>query len=274
MLLPSTPRLSQSPSDQFIVTQRTRTRRDYAQIAKALRRRTDLSDGAYRTYLEIIEFDWEDKSTGTCKGYVFPSLATLAKMRGVTVRTIERHIRELISLGLLSRERRRNQVSVLYIEELANEPERQARRSDKNVTSIDRREATKMSIVYIDEIITTDKPQQDTEHVDVVDQLIRLRINQHTAEQLARSYPRSYIYAKVNLLQHKLSSQTRGQPIVDTAGWLIRAIEQDYHVPPQLTTIQQAQPKRQAEVYAIDEEQGTVTIVEVAVAPQVEEGRG
>jgi hypothetical protein len=78
-----------------------------------------VSDAAKITFQVIDGFDWESKDTGESKGYVFPALETMAKIRHTTVRTIQRHIRELIQAKLLTRIRQRNKPSILYIEEVA-----------------------------------------------------------------------------------------------------------------------------------------------------------
>src|SRR4051794_36645215 len=79
-----------------------------------------LSDAAKITYQIIDGFDWEDKETGDSKGFVFPSIETIANIRNVAIRTIFRHIQELEKVGLLIRVRRRNLPSVLYIEEVSD----------------------------------------------------------------------------------------------------------------------------------------------------------
>ena len=52
-----------------------------------------VSDAAKITYQVIDSFDWESKETGDSKGYVFPATETLATIRNMSERTIQRHIR-------------------------------------------------------------------------------------------------------------------------------------------------------------------------------------
>lgn len=59
-----------------------------------------LSDGAKMTYIALDSYDWPD-DTGTSKGYVFPYQETLAKVRGVSLRTVQNHLRELSEVGLI-----------------------------------------------------------------------------------------------------------------------------------------------------------------------------
>jgi len=61
--------------------------------------RKDLSDGAFRTYVVIRSFKFNENE-------VFPGLERLSLMRGKTKRTISNHIRELQNKGLLKAERR------------------------------------------------------------------------------------------------------------------------------------------------------------------------
>ncbi|MDQ5854064.1 MAG: helix-turn-helix domain-containing protein, partial [Chloroflexota bacterium] len=108
------------------------------------------------------------------KGYVFPAVATIAKLRRTSERTIRRHILELIAVKLLTRIRRRNKASILYIEEISAAEEekyfaliqpqqpavpapvqhtgkQEQVRTDKNVHSQPHGERTKMSVAYVKE---------------------------------------------------------------------------------------------------------------------------
>jgi hypothetical protein len=131
-----------------------------------------VSDAAKITFQVIDGFDWESKDTGESKGYVFPAIETIAKIRHTSVRTIQRHILELIKAQLLTRIRQRNKPSILYIEEVSDtevqkyfqffdakekhislpqtEKPRQSR-NDKNVVSPKVPETTKMSFAYREE---------------------------------------------------------------------------------------------------------------------------
>lgn len=61
----------------------------------------NLSDGAKLTYMTLDSYDWTDED-GTSKGYVYPSQATLAHVRGITERTLRRHLDELEQAGLIT----------------------------------------------------------------------------------------------------------------------------------------------------------------------------
>src|SRR6476659_6990577 len=127
-----------------------------------------LSDAAKITYQVIDGFDWESKDTGDSKGYVFPAVETLATIRHTTVRTIQRHLKELEAAQLLTRQRRQNKPSLLVIEDVSPEAatayetqylvapkpnltkrggESSLLRNDKNVVSRTFPETTKMSFL-------------------------------------------------------------------------------------------------------------------------------
>jgi len=74
-----------------------------------------VSDGALVTYLAVSSHDWWEPARGGRKGYVFPSLRRLAELRRTTIRTIQRHLGELIRAGLVARDVRAGRPSLLYV---------------------------------------------------------------------------------------------------------------------------------------------------------------
>jgi hypothetical protein len=75
-----------------------------------------LTDAEKLTYQAIDSFDWSD-GEGLRKGYAYPSLRTLARLRGLDERTLRRHLGALEEGGLLRREQRVGHPSLLWIEE-------------------------------------------------------------------------------------------------------------------------------------------------------------
>ncbi len=75
-----------------------------------------LSDGAKLTYQVIDSFDWQD-GAGLRKGYAYPSIKSLADIRGTNERTIRRHLAELAKAGLVSRRQRPGKTNLLVIED-------------------------------------------------------------------------------------------------------------------------------------------------------------
>ncbi|MCH7697624.1 MAG: helix-turn-helix domain-containing protein [Chloroflexi bacterium] len=103
-----------------------------------------VSDSAKVTYQVIDSFDWQD-GQGLRKGFAYPSVETLASIRSVTDRTIQRHIEELVETALLTKEERPGYTNLLYIEDVSDDEahryEERFARGDNNVT----RRKTKMS---------------------------------------------------------------------------------------------------------------------------------
>lgn len=171
--------------EEIIFKRRNRLKREVVITSKVLLYGYDnVSDAAKITYQVIDGFDWEDKTSGDSKGFAFPATETLATIRRTSVRTIERHLKELEAAGLLTRYRRRYQPSILYIEDISqaeidrylaeyvDSPQQnqgiggkkppkaslpaesvlpQPSRNDKNVGSGEGLETTKMSVVYMKE---------------------------------------------------------------------------------------------------------------------------
>jgi hypothetical protein len=79
-----------------------------------------LTDAEKLTYQAIDSFDWSDEA-GKRKGYAFPSLATMARLRRLDERTLRRHLASLEAVGLLRRESRPGQPNLLWIEEPSKE---------------------------------------------------------------------------------------------------------------------------------------------------------
>jgi hypothetical protein len=156
--------------EDIIFKRRNRLKKHFVNVSNVLLYcYTFVSDAAKITFQVIDGFDWESKVTGESKGYVFPAVETLAKIRHTSVRTIQRHILELIHAKLLTRIRQRHKPSILYIEEVSDaEVEKYFQffaakdqqinltqtdnpsqlRNDKNVVSHKVPETTKMSFAY------------------------------------------------------------------------------------------------------------------------------
>lgn len=59
-----------------------------------------LSDGARLTYMVLESYDWPDKD-GFSKGCCWPSIETIASVRGKSYDSIARHLKELEAAGLI-----------------------------------------------------------------------------------------------------------------------------------------------------------------------------
>jgi hypothetical protein len=249
------PTPSHTTHDDFTLTT-PRTKRAYATHIQEIRRRTDLSDGAKLTYFELLDYDFQDAYSGECKGFVWPSVATLATARGKSERTIREHLQEIAQRGLIARTRRRNTPSVFHLQqpsqartethraigeasrqtstEVMCETAKNCRSSSIN-SSLTRqshtraqwpkRERQKIAIAYKEETTRTEKLQQANA---VVEKLERLHIATTTAQRLTQQFERGYIEEKIRLLEHRLARTGFGTPIQHPGAWLIRAIECDY----------------------------------------------
>jgi hypothetical protein len=159
--------------EDIIFRRRNRLKKHFVNVSNVLLYCYEfVSDAAKITFQVIDGFDWESKETGESKGYVFPAVETIAKIRHTSTRTIQRHFLELIKAKLLTRIRQRNKPSILYIEEVSDEevskyfqyfeakekkidltqPDKSIQsRNDKNVVSHKAQETTKMSFAYKEE---------------------------------------------------------------------------------------------------------------------------
>jgi DNA-binding MarR family transcriptional regulator len=158
--------------EKIIIRRRNRLKKHFVNVSNVLLYGyKKLSDAAKITYQVIEGFDWENKETGDSKGFVFPAIEAIARIRNSAKRTIFRHIQELEKVGLLSRVRQRNKPSILYIEEVSDEEannylnryvdkqtpvkskeqEHVKSRNAKNGTSGEAREMPKMALAYMKE---------------------------------------------------------------------------------------------------------------------------
>jgi DNA-binding MarR family transcriptional regulator len=259
MPIASTLQPAQTAAEYFKPVHQAITRRDYAQRMQEVRRHSDLSDGAKLTYQELVAYDFQDRERGICKGYVWPSIATLAEVRGKNERTIRGHLQELVEAGLITRERRRNTTSLLHFQNVTSvtteaqkvmrEEEHDHQESPSSTTAKIRRSQTgsrqaghsvtmrpqrafperqKSAIAYIDETTESMKLQQTGDVV--VKTLERLQIAPQKARQLVATYPPGQIKQKIALLRQRLARTSYGGGITNPAGWLVKAIEHDYRV--------------------------------------------
>lgn len=284
-------KVSKRVEENYIFQRRNPIRNHFVNTPKVLLHGyKHLSDNAKITYQVIDGYDWEDKDTGDSKGYAFPATDTLAQIRGVSKRTIERHLAELEQVGLITRQQRRNLPSILYIEDVSeeeigaylrqvqqrkSEPIQAAKASklakpkakhqkiipttagttkvsnDKNDVSGEAQETTKMTFAYYDEIRRREEQQQA-----VVAFLREWKVGQGKAEQLAATHRVDYIEQKIALLRWKLENPSQDKPIKDSAAWLIQAVESDYQPPEEFIK----QKNNKSKALEFDEERGVYVI--------------
>lgn len=112
-------------TEEYVFKRRNRLKKHFVNTSNVLLYGyRNLSDGAKITYQVIDSFDWEDKETKTSKGYVFPAVSTIARIRGLKKRAVQYHLRALIKAGLLTRVRQKNAPSILVIEDISEAEKR------------------------------------------------------------------------------------------------------------------------------------------------------
>lgn len=79
----------------------------------------------------------------------------------------------------------------------------------------------------------------------ILERLSSLNIGREKAEELTATFPEDYLDEKLELLQWKLDTPSRGRPIKDPAAWLIRAIEGDFQPPPTFKTAAERQREQE-----------------------------
>lgn len=103
--------------DEPTIRRRNRLNKHYTTVSNVIIFGYEgLTDAEKLTYQAIDSFDWSD-GEGRRKGYAYPSLRTLARLRGLDERTLRRHFAALETAGLLHREQRLGQPNLLWIEE-------------------------------------------------------------------------------------------------------------------------------------------------------------
>ena len=102
--------------DEPIIRRRDRLTKHYTIVSNLLIfGYADLTDAEKLTYIAIQSFDWTDPK-GERKGFAFPSVRTLAKMRATNRRTIFRHLEKLEERGLLRRESRPGHPTLMHLD--------------------------------------------------------------------------------------------------------------------------------------------------------------
>jgi DNA-binding MarR family transcriptional regulator len=240
-----------------------------------------ISDTALRLYKALSNYDKPNRR-GYRKGYVFVATRTLARLLKKSVRTIERWIKELESVGLITRKQRPNTSSILYFHDVTEEAlcafidtqrsyPQVSREEMHNVVCHHQKSDSKMSFAYSgNEVLRNNsntKREQFSEAEDnVVRKLEKLGFDSYLARQFVRRYGAERVDRQITNLCLELK---HGILIRHYARWLYRAIE--YHGGEGYTcsTLIPTQPSlcapakgRQIEVVEIDEDAQIVYVVE------------
>ena len=178
-----------------------------------------ISDSAKITYQVIDSFDWQD-GQGLRKGYAYPSVPHLASIRGVADRTIQRHIEELVEAGLLTKEERIGQTSILYIEDVSDEEAHQYQAQFTGGDNNDTPPVTQMSpkVIRTEERLnnvtnrtfsskTMEPPSGDEREALVQEMLSVLRDLESEGyyRRLASSVPKNIIFEALSLVKRAVA---------------------------------------------------------------------
>ena len=105
--------------------------KNFTQIPNEVVFNTEVSDGAFRTYVALKSFKYG-------QGQVFPSERTISKQRNKTTRTIINHIKELKLSGLISYKKRGFSASNSYKFNEENNFSNEASLQENKFTSIEK----------------------------------------------------------------------------------------------------------------------------------------
>lgn len=121
--------------------QSTRTKADYTIMLKVVRRDyVHLRDEDKVLYEILVDYDYADKTTGQCKGYVFPDpQKTLINDCHTSYRTIARRLARLEEAQLIKRIHRQNKPPLIVLLDIPEE---------KLSTYRNERRMPKMAIAY------------------------------------------------------------------------------------------------------------------------------
>ncbi len=76
-----------------------------------------------------------------------------------------------------------------------------------------------------------DTLERNKRNVVVINTLKKFKVGEEKAGEIAVRHSAEYIEEKIEFLQWRLETKTRGRPVSDPAAWLIRAIEKNYQPP-------------------------------------------
>ncbi len=188
-----------------------------------------LSDGARVTYMVIYSHDWAAPGTGQRKGYVYPTVGRLARLRRKSERTLQRHLAELLEATLLTREFRAGKPSVLYIEDPNPEPSAEQEDGhtrpggDKNVTpsklSPHKQEETRTAFKQDKSVnggyASLGKPEGQVDYL--VSEILKVCGDEHSRgyyRLVARAVPDARIFAALSEVTHDGPVRNRGAAFV------------------------------------------------------------
>jgi hypothetical protein len=250
---------TQTASQGFNLAQRGRTTRDFRSTLEALKNGAlSLSDKAIHLYRMLNSYDKPDRK-GRRKGFVYVSTRTLAQVFEKTVRTIERWLKELETVGLITRKQRPNTSSILYFHDLPQTPVHPCPPSSaaekENVVSRPQKAASKMSFAnsrYEERRNIQSREERHCSEAEekVVVGLTKLGFDTFLARQFVARYGAEQVDRQITNLCLELK---RGVSIRHYARWLYCAIQREYQVTPMEIPTPMPQAKQYQVEYVTDE---------------------
>lgn len=224
-----------------LVIENEALRKGFTIIPNYILRDPAISIGAKLTYTLLLSYAWQE---GSC----FPGQKRLAANLGLKERMVRYYLTELKKSGFIEVKRRGLGRTNIYIIKDVHKADRQSiAGQERQPIALQNRQpiADKEDTVY------KDTKQQNV----VVSRLMELRIKKNKARELTARLSPEYIEQKIEFLEWKLDpeTKTRGAPIKDPTGWLIRAIENDWQPPSTFKSKVEREKEAEERAWAVEE---------------------
>jgi DNA-binding transcriptional regulator YhcF (GntR family) len=202
----------------------------FIQLPRQLLYARNLSYAAKLLYAVLLGYAWQE---GSC----FPGYRRLCLDMQANEKTVRRYMRELESIRLLSQKRRGQGKTNIYV------------LHDLRTVKFTVQEPPNFTVQERQNSPGNNKQnnKETEQYVNVVGQALQnFGISKSAATNLAKNYPEAHILGKLELAQWLVST---GSPLVakNPAGWLRKAIEEDYAPPRNYQRSRQHQAKGERE---------------------------
>lgn len=217
-----------------------------------------ISDGAYRTYVVLLSFDYQDSATRRYKGAVTLSIEELSKLRGKGRSTLYNHLQELTEAGLVG-----ITPAGIQLFQVAEEDAEGVEAVQPTVPVVDNASEASVQKTGRDiKELEEDVKHRQIQYSEVKDEVVVLKLMKLGFDgYLARSFVSRYGPKRVDRQVTNLClAMQRGQSVRSYPRWLYTAIERNYAV--DAVRDEHRRKKRVYEELAVDEASGVITIFE------------
>ena len=203
----------------------------FVQLPKKILWASNLSRDAKILYAVLLGYAWQEDRC-------FPGYRRLCQDVGATEKMVRKYMRELDTVGLVSQRRRGQGKTNLYtLHDLRTVKIPVQEHPNSTV-----QEPVQTPVPEREKLPRNNKQsnnKQNTNNV-VVDTLTKFGVSKRVAQKLVEAHPEDYILQKLDLVQWMVAT---GSSLVgkNPAGYLRRAIEDDYLPPPKYQTPAQRQ---------------------------------